>query len=266
MIPNDPIRPLDFFNLGRFFGVELKPGDSRLVSVLVIAALCLTLQRFGPSMTFPLFFPHLPDLPWQIRFYSLMNWGVWCFLTFALAPVFLTKLVFKEKLRNHGLKAGNLARHGWIYLLALAVVLVAVWIVSGQASFGSRYPFLSTPGNPGRDSGVWWTYFGIWELVYFLHFCLLEYFFRGFLLFELEKKFGFHAVFLAMIPYCMIHFQKPFLEALGSIIAGIFLGMVALRTRSILFGMLLHCFVAASMDVAALLRKDPLPPLPWLDP
>jgi len=54
----------------------------------------------------------------------------------------------------------------------------------------------------------------------------------------------------------MIHFQKPFLEALASILAGTILGMIALRTRSIFYGILIHCSVAISMDMAALIRKD----------
>lgn len=266
MIPDEPIKPRDFLSLERFFGVRVSPEDFRVLLVLVAAAICLTLQHFGPALSFAWLLDRLPGVSWQIRFLWLMNWAAWIALTYFLLPVLLSKLLFKEKLRNHGLKAKGLLRNAWIYLAAFFVVFVAVWIVSGQESFVSKYPFLPLPKDSGGNSGIWWVYFGIWEIVYFLQFCALEYFFRGFLLFEMERKFGFHAVFLAMIPYCMIHFEKPFLEALGSIVAGIFLGMLALRTRSILFGMVLHCLVAVSMDVAALLRKGSLPPFPWLAP
>lgn len=266
MIPDEPITPRDFLSLERFFGARISPEDSRVILVLVTAAVCLTLQHFGPALSFAWFLDRLPEVSWQVRFLGLMNWAAWIGLTYFLVPVLLSKLIFKEKLRNHGLKATGLLRNAWIYATALVLVLSAVWIVSGQQSFLSKYPFLPLPRESTSDSGEWWIYFGVWEIIYFLQFCALEYFFRGFLLFEMEKKFGFHAVFLAMIPYCMIHFQKPFLEAFGSIVAGIFLGMLALRTRSIFFGMALHCLVAASMDVAALLRKGSLPPFPWLVP
>lgn len=266
MIPDEPIKPRDFLSLERFFGVVISPTDVRVLVVLVASAVCLTLQHFGPALSFAWFLDRLPGVSSQIRFLWLMNWAAWIALTFFLVPVFLSKLLFKEALRNHGLKVTGLLRHVWIYAVALVIVLIAVWIVSGQESFVSKYPFLPLPKDSVSGSGEWWIYFGVWEIVYFLQFCAVEYFFRGFLLFEMEKKFGFHAVFLAMIPYCMIHFEKPFLEALGSIVAGIFLGMLALRTRSIFFGMVLHCLVAASMDVAALLRKGSLPPFPWLAP
>ena len=60
------------------------------------------------------------------------------------------------------------------------------------------------------------------------------------------------------LPYLMLHFQKPPLEAVGSIIAGMALGMVALHTRSIYAGMMIHIAVAWSMDLLALYHKGDL--------
>jgi membrane protease YdiL (CAAX protease family) len=56
----------------------------------------------------------------------------------------------------------------------------------------------------------------------------------------------------------MIHFSKPLAECLGSILAGIALGTVALRTGSIWGGVLVHCLVAWSMDLLALYRTGQL--------
>jgi len=58
-----------------------------------------------------------------------------------------------------------------------------------------------------------------------------------------------------LIPYCMIHFQKPLLETFGAIVAGLILGLLALRTRSIWGGATIHVAVATSMDVAALIQR-----------
>jgi membrane protease YdiL (CAAX protease family) len=67
-------------------------------------------------------------------------------------------------------------------------------------------------------------------------------------------------VVLAMVvPYCMIHFGKPWAEALAAIIAGVVLGTLALKTRSIWSGFLIHVTVAVSMDLAALLQTQGLP-------
>jgi membrane protease YdiL (CAAX protease family) len=53
----------------------------------------------------------------------------------------------------------------------------------------------------------------------------------------------------------MIHFGKPMPETIAAIIAGIFLGKMALRSGSILPGILLHYTVAISMDLLSLWQQ-----------
>ena len=42
----------------------------------------------------------------------------------------------------------------------------------------------------------------------------LEFFFRGFILHGTKQRFGFYAIFVMIIPYCMIHFGKPIVETI----------------------------------------------------
>ena len=80
-------------------------------------------------------------------------------------------------------------------------------------------------------------------------------------------------MFVAVVPYCMIHFQKPLPEALGAIVAGVVLGALSLRTGSVLGGAAVH--VAVAHDGRAGPRAEgALTPvsfyllgvnLPWLD-
>ena len=77
-------------------------------------------------------------------------------------------------------------------------------------------------------------------------------FFRGFWLGALRRSFGSGAIFAMAVPYCMIHFGKPFLEANGAIVAGIALGSLTMRTKSIYQGFLVHITVAGLMDWLAL--------------
>ena len=58
-----------------------------------------------------------------------------------------------------------------------------------------------------------------------------------------------------MVPYCMIHFGKPMPETLAAIAAGIILGFMSLKTRSVWMGAALHVSVALSMDLCALWRS-----------
>ena len=84
--------------------------------------------------------------------------------------------------------------------------------------------------------------------MYFAQFFGLEMFFRGFWLGALRRSFGSGAIFAMAVPYCMIHFGKPFLEVNGAIVAGIALGSLSMRTKSIYQGFLVHITVAALMD------------------
>ena len=94
------------------------------------------------------------------------------------------------------------------------------------------------------------------EAGYALQFFALEFFFRGFVLRGMAAEFGSMAMMVMMIPYCMIHFGKPLPECLGSIVAGMVLGTLAMDTRSIWGGITIHVAVAWSMDAAALWHKS----------
>jgi membrane protease YdiL (CAAX protease family) len=72
------------------------------------------------------------------------------------------------------------------------------------------------------------------------------------------------AIAVMIVPYCMIHYHKPLPEALGAIVGGVVLGWLALRTRSLWGGWLLHVAVALSMDVLALVRGGMGLPTQWL--
>jgi membrane protease YdiL (CAAX protease family) len=142
-------------------------------------------------------------------------------------------------------------RHGWVYAGLFVIALPFVIAMSGSAEFQEHYPILEiVPGQTGvwRDLAIWWPF-------YAAQFVAIETFFRGVLVLGLSERFGSSAVLIAVVPYMMIHFVKPPAEAAASIIGGVVLGYLALRTRSIVWGIALHITVAASMDIAALGHK-----------
>ncbi len=97
------------------------------------------------------------------------------------------------------------------------------------ADFGNYYPFYKLASRS-------WFDFAMWEGIYWLQFFSLELFFRGWIVGALRKSFGAGAIFVMAAPYCMIHYGKPYLEAHGAIVAGVVLGSLAMRTRSIYSG------------------------------
>jgi len=166
-------------------------------------------------------------------------------------PAAVLKFVLKEKLSDYGLNFR--IEPGFLKLLVqcIAVMTPLVYLMSTTSGFEARYPFLKVfNGTPYLSSTLL-----VWELIYFLQFFGLEFFFRGFLLHSLKPSLGSYSIFAMMVPYCMIHWGKPMPEAFAAIFAGIFLGWLSYRNGNIWMGLVLHCFVAFSMDAMALFNK-----------
>ena len=141
------------------------------------------------------------------------------------------------------------------YALGLAVAVVILVVVSFSPSFQHTYPFYELASRSVSD-------LLIWELMYAAQFFSLEFFFRGWWL-RAGRTLGSHAIWAMTVPYVMIHFSKPMAETMGAIVAGVFLGTLAMRGKSIWPGVALHCIVAIGMDLACLLQKDGMPTQWW---
>ena len=89
------------------------------------------------------------------------------------------------------------------------------------------------------------------EGFYLVKWVAWEFFFRGFMLFGFGRDFLHRSVLVSTIPFTIMHFGKPELEALGALIAGLVLCYIALRSKSIWPGVLLHWLVASTMDFFA---------------
>jgi uncharacterized protein len=227
--------------------------DRRTMIVLISIPVCLTLIHFL-GMPFNLFSlaPSLkannPDIN---RLLGLIYWSCSCGVGYVLIPWVITRFVFREGVAGYGLNSKGITKHLWIYLVLFLMVFPFVVLVSFSPSFKAIYPFYKPPTGG-------WMLFLIFEIFYLVQFFYLEFFFRGYIIFNLEKSLGYYSVLIMAIPYCMIHFQKPLPEALAAIGAGIILGMLALKTRSLWYGVLIHVSVAFSMDILALLQTGVL--------
>ena len=258
----------------RYRGALLARGeqDLRPVVAMVMAAIILTLHEYYGGRTYfeeairPLMtafdekHPQHGGLLRTARYQELYGFGWWALtrvVGYAVVPFAVWKVAFpRDSMRDMGLRTKGFFRHAWIYLLFLAFVLPAMWVVSRQPDFGSYYPFYKTASRS-------WFDFLAWEAMYFAQFFALEMFFRGFWLGALRRSFGSGAIFAMAVPYCMIHFQKPYLEVNGAIIAGIALGSLSMKTKSIYQGFLVHVTVAGLMDWISLVHRGGLPKVMW---
>ena len=239
--------------------------DLRPVACFCIMAIVLTLQEYygGRQLYDGMIRPWFRDLEaaghtgLKLAHYDeLYGYGWWALtriIGYVFIPFPIWKLLFpQDSLLDMGLRVTGFLSHVWIYGLCLAFVLPAMVLVASQPDFGTYYPFY-------KSSSRSWADFLMWEAMYGLQFLALELFFRGWMLGALRNSLGSAAVFAMAVPYCMIHYGKPYLETNGAIVAGIVLGSLALKTRSIYAGFLVHVTVAYSMDFLALLRRDALP-------
>lgn len=242
--------------------------DHRPVVALVLCALILTMQEYYGGRLYYDTTIH----PWLVgvdathpgmqlgRYDELYGFGWWAgtrIFGYTL-PFALWKIIFREdSLLDLGLRTRGFFAHAWIYMLFLLVVLPPMFIVSRSPDFGSYYPFY-------KQSTRSWFDFLCWEAMYFGQFFALEMFFRGFWLGSLRRSFGSGAIFVMAVPYCMIHYGKPYLEACGAIVAGIALGSLSMKTKSIYQGFLVHITVAISMDWLSLRHRHATPLHFWV--
>lgn len=181
------------------------------------------------------------------KLYRLAWWAVSSVLAYLAAPVLVVRYGFGHSLADYGLGFRGMLKDAWIYGLMFVGMIPCVLLAGMNANFLHTYPFYRVdPGEP------LWPWFWAWEALYILQFISLEFFFRGFLLHGLRRRLGFYAVFVMMVPYVMIHFGKPMLETLVAIIAGVVLGALSLKNRSVWLGAAIHVAVALSMDTLAL--------------
>lgn len=252
--------------------------DLRPFSVLLVVATVLILQEYLGAKSdlrrFVSFVANEDNALSSPFWYSLVGWlrpwaetvtarggywplwqlGYWVFARifgYVVIPLLALPLLPGVHLRDCGLSFKGLKDHLWLYVVLFVPVLVAVVIVSFRGDFSTYYPFYQEAHG--------WSDLLLWEVMYFAQFAALEFFFRGFMIHPLRRTMGSYAIFVMVVPYCMIHFGKPFLECFAAIIAGVVLGTLSLRTRSIWCGAMIHMSVAITMDVAALIQTGRLP-------
>ena len=231
-----------------------EPFDGRPRAVLVVTTLVLiALQYVGKSdvvrsvASLQSFYESLPEPDLGPKLY----WAWFRVLVYTLVPLITLRVLYRGRLRDYGLRLDRNPKVLLLYAGLFLVVLPLVWLVSDNDAFLRKYPLYA---NAGHSLAVLAT----WEASYALQFFGLELFFRGFLIFALARSIGAGAIFVMVVPYTMIHFTKPMPETLGAVITGIALGTLALRTRSIWGGVLVHTAVGWSMDLFALYRKGVL--------
>ena len=233
---------------------DAPPLAGREIAIFLVAAFSLVVFHYY-GMPYYFNFKLLPKLLEAGYFRSLepgyhgltgyVWWAGSSVLWRVLLPLLFIFLIFRESPRQWGLGLGSSLRHAWIYLLLYLLVLPFLWFASQQPDFQAKYPFYRAAAEGGVQ--LW-----VFELCYAVQFLAVEVFFRGFLLFGLYRRFGYYAIAIMLVPYCLIHFGKPMPETLAALGAGLVLAFLALKSGSVYMGALLHGLVALTMDLLAI--------------
>lgn len=232
---------------------DVEALDPRAITALIYTAVGLTGVFYlkQPEVADAFFGTNSFSNPTNNNLAQLGWWVTVVTIFYFVIPAAIIKFHWKADLKDFGLRFA--IEPGFWKLLAGCIVLMLplTYLMSLTGGFAAKYPFLHiSNGEPYIGQTLL-----IWELIYFLQFFGLEFFFRGFLVHSLKQGLGFYSIFAMTVPYCMIHFGKPPAETIAAIAAGIFLGWLSYRNGSIWIGLILHCTVALSMDVFALYGK-----------
>jgi hypothetical protein len=212
------------------------------VAVLQTISWYITSRRFFRANIFPSY-----SFEENIYLYEYLYWFVSDFVTFFVLPFFVIRYLLKEKISNFGLRTGDWHTGVKISAIFFIVMIPLIWVASASPSFTSKYPHLLSVREV-------WDKFFIYELGMLIYMFGWEFIWRGFMLFGLEAKFGYYAILIQMIPFVILHNGKPMPETFGAILGGIALGILAFRTRSFIYGVIVHMSVMFTIDLICTLR------------
>lgn len=199
----------------------------------------------------------IPGIPWDQEW---LSFGAGIVLLVAI-PAALIKLVYKQDLSDYGLGLPRRDRRKLTILSAVllfAVSLPAFYLGARSPEMQATYPLFRDFRTLGQ--------FVVYEIGYVTFFIVIEFIFRGYLLFGLFQfrdeqalpgvtgvrgplVFGYYAIFLSMLSYTAWHLGKPVPELYGTLVWGIAAGTVALATGTIWHLIIVHWLLNVFMDL-----------------
>ena len=227
----------------------VKTLNKKIVIILLSVAVLQTVSWYFTSRQFfrtNFYYTLFADNP-NASLYEMIYWFAGDFLVFFVCSLLIIKLVFKEKISDYGLNLKEAGPGLRLTVLFILIMLPVVWFVSASPSFVESYPILASTKTD-------WAVFLVYEFFLLLFLIAWEFFWRGYLLFGLKKEFGYYAILIQMIPFVILHNGKPFFETAGAIFGALALGILAYRTGSFLYGVIIHYAVMFMIDFFSIMR------------
>jgi membrane protease YdiL (CAAX protease family) len=184
---------------------------------------------------------HYPLLPWTKWFSSWEATGISMkvldrTLLYFIIPMVIILVVFRDNPNEYGFSFGDW-KAGIVITLGAIILIAPILYLLGRVNISMQNYY--KPMVTGLPWNTFLDLFG-WEFI-----------FRGWLLFGYARKFGPEAIWLQAVPFALAHIGKPEIETLSTIFGGFAFGWVAWRTKSFVYPLLIHWFVASFTIVVA---------------
>jgi len=207
-----------------------------------------------------------PGVPWHDRLASFIVG----FLLLVAVPCCIIKFIFKERLSEYGLgwPKDTVGRKQAVsgFFLIIGVAIIPFYLSAFNPGMQVEYPLFGDVITRGD-----WGAFVVYELVYLLFFVVIDFIYRGYLLFGIFKikdikaikevkgikgplVFGIYAILIQMLSYTMWHIAKPVPELIGTVFWGIGTGAVVLKTRTVWPVIIAHWLLCVFLDIVLWLR------------
>jgi len=172
--------------------------------------------------------------------------AVYSFLAAAVlmgvVPLTIVKFVFHESPADYGVRLGNRVRTLRSMLIFAPIMVAIAYFSSGSPAMRSAYPI--NPHAGGSSST-----FALHVVTYLLYYLGWEFQFRGFMQHGLRESFGdVGAILVQTMASVLVHLGKPPMETFAALAAGILWGIFAIRTRSLLSGLVQHALLGITLD------------------
>lgn len=226
----------------------LLAGSQRKATIIILLSswLCCAWYYFGRAKFYN---ERIADhfALWNDRHISAEVYTYLCaFVLLGLIPALVVKWVFRERLADYGVCLGDWRRGIRMFLCFGPFFLFGSWMAAHMPAYQAMYPI---GGIRPVSAGM----FAFHALTYFVFYMSWEFHFRGFLQFGLKQPMGtMNALLVQVIVSCLVHLGKPPGETFGSIFAAVLWGIFALRTRSLLTGLLMHAMLGIVLDALLL--------------
>jgi membrane protease YdiL (CAAX protease family) len=170
------------------------------------------------------------------RYYPVGPQWLGSLVYFAILPVLTVVVLLRRNPLDFGFRFGNWRIWGIHVAIAFLVGLPILYAASRSSSLKAYY-----------------TIEALDLLTYSLEMIATlfawEFLFRGFLLFGLREKTRELSILIQMVPFVLLHFGKPGIETLSTILTGVYFGYVAYRGNSYWPAFIIHLFINVSFVV-----------------